>query len=234
MTPTAVAYYRVSTQKQGQSGLGLEAQKHAVEAYARSKGLSITESYIELETGTGKRQRPEIHRAIKAAKAGGSVLLIGKLDRLARSVAFVSGLMESGVNFVAVDMPDANRLTVHIMAALAEHEARMISQRTKEALAQAKARGTRLGSPANLTIKARLKGAKANEAKALQADRQVAGYAKALRDGGWSYPKIAQRLNSEGHSTRRGGQWHPMQVKRVLNRQRLERLGSAAQEVEVW
>ena len=215
----AVAYYRVSRQMQARSGLGLDAQRHDVERYARNHNLALVESFFEVETGTSKRQRVEIHKAIAAAQRADAVLLIGKLDRLARSVAFTSNLMESGVNFVAVDMPDANRLTVHIMAALAEHEARLISQRTRDALAQAKARGTRLGRPENLGRGDRLKGASVNAARARQAGRHVYGYAKVLRDEGWSFGRIAARLNAEGFVTRRGSTWHPMQVKRVLERQ---------------
>ena len=123
----AVVYYRVSTQKQGASGLGLEAQQDAVQTHAARAGLTSVQSYTEIEIGTRKRERVEIHKAIEAARAHGAVLLIGKLDRLARSVSLISSLMDAGVDFVAVDMPDANRLTVHIMAALAEHEARVPS-----------------------------------------------------------------------------------------------------------
>lgn len=218
MSAHAVAYYRVSRQGQANSGLGLEAQRHAVETYAERLGLTIGEAFIEVETGTSKRQRVEIHKAIAAAKRQDAVLLIGKLDRLARSVAFTSNLMESGVNFVAVDMPDANRLTVHIMAALAEHEARLISQRTKDALAQARARGVQLGRPENLHDHDRLRGAQTNALRARRADRRVGGYVQLLRGEGWSYHRIAERLNEEGFQTRRGRSWRPMQVKRVLDR----------------
>ena len=136
-----------------------------------------------IETGTRKRERAEIHKAITAARAHGAVLLIGKLDRLARSVSFISCLMDAGVDFVAVDMPEANRLTVHIMAALAEHEARLISTRTKDALQQARKRGKKLGSPANLTQEDRLSGARANRERALKEDRKVSGYINELRSG---------------------------------------------------
>lgn len=211
----AVAYYRVSTQKQGQSGLGLEAQRAAVEAYAARSGLEIAETFLELETGTRKRERVEIHKALGAAKCQGAVLLIGKLDRLARSVSFISNLMDSGVDFVAVDMPQANRLTVHIMAALAEHEAELISQRTKEALAAAKVRGVKLGNPGNLTLAARREGARVNQAKAQQAYRRVVGYVRELRARGNSYRAIAARLNAEGFTTRKGKVWRAAQVRRV-------------------
>jgi len=220
----AVAYYRVSRRPQAVSGLGVDAQRHAVESYARQHGLVLCESYFEVETGTGRRPRVEIHKAIAASKRLDAVLLIGKLDRLARSVAFTSNLMDSDVNFVAVDMPDANRLTVHIMAALAEHEARLISQRTKEALEQARTRGVRLGRPENLGHEDRLRGARVNATKAAAAARPVYGYARVLRDEGWSYERIARQLNSDGFVTRQGKAWRATQVKRVLDRQPAGRL----------
>ena len=214
----AVAYYRVSSQKQGVSGLGLEAQKSSVEAYAKATGHEIVETFTEVETGTSKRDRVEIYKAIATAKEQGAVLLIGKLDRLARSVSFISNLMDSGVDFVAVDMPDANRLTVHIMSALAEHEARLISVRTKDALTQVKARGKRLGSPENPTQDAREQGAKANQEKAEEFYRKVAPYIHTLKEQGLSYRKIAKRLNDEGHRTRQGKQWAVSQVQNVIQK----------------
>lgn len=218
MSSKAIAYYRVSTARQGQSGLGLEAQQAAVRSYAQRAGLVLIGEYTEVETGMKKRRRVEIHRAITAAKDASAVLLIAKLDRLARNVAFVSTLMESGVDFVACDMPPANRLTVHIMAALAEWEAEMISKRTKEALAAAKARGTILGKPENLTPEAQAKGAVATRRQAVEAYRTAVGYIKRLRQDGLSFGAIAQRLNEEGHRTRTGKLFYPMTVQRILNR----------------
>lgn len=214
----AVAYYRVSTAKQGQSGLGLEAQRASVNAYAHAQGLTIVCEYEELETGTGKRERPRLEMAIADAKRQGAVLLIGKLDRLARSVAFISNLMESGVDFVAVDMPDANRLTVHIMAALAEHEARLISVRTRDALNAARTRGTRLGTPENLTDEGRRISREAQQQEAMKAYRRVAPYIRVLRDQGLSMRAIARRLNEEGHTTRQGKAWSVSQVQNVLRK----------------
>ncbi len=127
--PPAVAYYRVSTLKQGQSGLGLEAQRHAVTAFARTRNLDVIQEVIEIETGTAKRERPQLRAALETARQAGAILVIAKLDRLARNVAFISSLMEARTPFVACDMPDATELTVHIMAALAEHEARLIGTR---------------------------------------------------------------------------------------------------------
>ncbi len=141
-----VAYYRVSTDKQGQSGLGLDAQRAAVELHARSVGAEVVAEFQDVESGR-KADRTGLAAALAICRARRATLLIAKLDRLARSVAFISNLMEGGVDFVAADMPSVNRLTVHVLAAVAEHEREMISQRTKAALAAAKVRGTRLGNP---------------------------------------------------------------------------------------
>src|SRR3954471_2074689 len=139
-----VAYYRVSTERQGRSGLGLEAQQEAVRAYLNGGSWRLVAEVIEVESGK-RADRPKLAEALRLCRMHGGMLIIAKLDRLARNVAFVSNLMESGVEFTAVDFPQANRLTVHILAAVAEHEAQMISTRTKAALAAAKARGTKLG-----------------------------------------------------------------------------------------
>ena len=142
--PRFVSYLRVSTDKQGASGLGLEAQRDAVSRHvAGAKGVLVAE-HREIESGK-RNDRPEIAAALAACRLRHASLIIVKLDRLARNVHFISGLMESGVEFVAVDIPMANRLTVHILAAVAEHEREMISQRTKAALAAAKTRGVELG-----------------------------------------------------------------------------------------
>lgn len=147
MTSKAVIYYRVSREKQAQSGLGLEAQAASVTAFVQQRGLEVVAEYTEVETGTSKKRRTEIFRAIEHAQREGAILLIAKLDRLSRNLHFVSGLLESGVKFTAVDMPEANHLTIQLMAVMAEHEAKAISTRTKEALKAAKVRGVRLGSP---------------------------------------------------------------------------------------
>ncbi len=144
--PRFVAYYRVSTDKQGRSGLGLEAQRAAVAVHIASALGAVAAEFVEVESGR-RKDRPQLAAALAAARVHRAILVIAKLDRLARNVHFVSGLMESGVEFVAADLPTVNRLTVHILAAVAEEEARMISARTKAALAAAKARGVRLGNP---------------------------------------------------------------------------------------
>lgn len=214
----AVAYYRVSTQKQGQSGLGLEAQQAAVLAHARVQGLSVVAEFTEIETGTRKRHRPQLEAALTQTRRMGGVLLIAKLDRLARNVAFVASLMESGVRFTAVDMPEADNLTIHVMAAVAEREAALISQRTRAALAARKARGLTLGKAANLTDKARAAGAAATRAAALQAMKPAAAYAGSLRGQGRSLRQIALALEEGGFSTRAGGPWSAEQVRRLLSR----------------
>jgi DNA invertase Pin-like site-specific DNA recombinase len=140
-----VAYYRAPTDKQGLKGLGMEAQREAVSRFMTGKGKLAAE-FVEVESGR-KDNRPQLHAALSECRKRHAVLVIASLDRLARNVHFISGLMNSDVELVAVDMPSANRLTIHILAAVAEHEREMISQRTKAALAAAKARGTKLGNP---------------------------------------------------------------------------------------
>ena len=218
MTSPAVAYYRVSSLKQGQSGLGLEAQQAAVFVHAQQQGLTISSELVEIETGTRKRRRPQLEAALKQTKRLGAVLLIAKLDRLARNVVVVAALMESGVRFVAVDMPEADNLTIHVMAAVAEREAQLISSRTKAALKAKKARGLSLGKAENLNLEARLAGAKTNLERAMHDMRTVAAYASALRRHGSSLRAIAVQLENHGFRTRHGGSWNAVQVKRVLDR----------------
>jgi DNA invertase Pin-like site-specific DNA recombinase len=144
MASQFVAYYRVSTDRQGRSGLGLDAQREAVRAHLAGHSGALQAEFCEIESGK-RSDRPQLAAAIAAAKKAKATLIIAKLDRLARNVHFISGLMESGVDFVAADNPHANKLMVHLLAAFAEHEREQISQRTKDALAAAKARGARLG-----------------------------------------------------------------------------------------
>ncbi|WP_412030600.1 recombinase family protein [Deinococcus yunweiensis] len=214
----AIAYYRVSRQKQAVSGLGLEAQQANVAAFARVRGYEVIAAYTEVETGTNKRRRPELAAALEDARRQGAELLIAKLDRLARNVHFVSGLMESRVRFTAVDMPEVDTLTVHILAAVAEKEAKMISTRTKDALTAAKARGVTLGTPANLTHAAQLQGARRRPEHAVTVYQLVSGYIHVLRAQGQSYRMIAARLNQEGHRTVTGKRWGAVQVRNVVLR----------------
>ena len=213
----AIAYYRVSTKKQGQSGLGLDAQRTNVEQYAAANCLTIVKVYQEIETGTNKRTRPELGKALQAAKANDAVLLIAKLDRLARNVHFISGLMKSGVKFVAVDMPEVDNLTIHILAAVAEKEAELISQRTKAAL---DAKREQIGEwrVSNLDNNARQRGADTMKDKAVDAYQAASFTARLLREQGLSLAEIASKLNDNGYTTRRGKGFQPMTVKRILDR----------------
>ena len=211
-----VAYYRVSTDEQERSGLGLDAQRKAVIDFINGGAANLIAEFTETESGK-RNDRPELAEAIKLCRKERAVLIIAKLDRLARNVAFISNLMESGVDFQAVDMPDANRLTVHILAAVAEHEREMISQRTKAALQAAKARGVKLGSPD--PGKGSAIGVAANKGKA---DRFAANVVPIIREieasGVTSNLGIAKALNARGIPTARGGQWYDSTVKNVLNR----------------
>jgi DNA invertase Pin-like site-specific DNA recombinase len=213
-----IAYYRVSTQKQGTSGLGLEAQQEAVRRFLNGGTWELVAEFQEVETGKGAdalSKRPQLCAALEACRKHGATLVIAKLDRLARNVHFVSGLMESRVRFVACDMPEANELTIHIMAAFAEHEAKRISQRTKEALAIAKGRGVVLGATAARNLRPTL------EARQKAAD----AFAERLRplfDGmktrGLSQRAMVQELNGVGVPAPKGGQWQLSQVQRVVAR----------------
>jgi DNA invertase Pin-like site-specific DNA recombinase len=217
-----IGYIRVSTQRQGKSGLGLEAQLKALQDY---QGGRILATYREVETGK-RADRPELTKALAHAKRSGAVLVVAKLDRLARNVAFTSALMESGVEFVACDNPHASRLTIHILAAVAEHEAQMISERTKAALMAYKARGGLLGADRpecrNLTVEARAKGRRAaSEAHRVDADAAYADILPLMREwraAGLSQQTIADQLNQQGHTTRQGREWNQGQVSRVLSR----------------
>lgn len=227
-----IAYYRVSTQKQGQSGLGLEGQQAAVAAFA---GAQVLASYTEIETGTSKRERPQLAKAVNHCRRTGAALIIAKLDRLARNVAFVANLMESGVEFVACDNPTANRLTLHILAAVAEDEARRISERTKAALAAYKVRGGLLGAslPAcrNLTGGARARGAEAMRAKSRKAAAEVLPLARELRDDGYTLQQIADQLNENGELTIRGNCWNAVGVMRVLARDNATNQGGGVKSI---
>lgn len=211
-----IAYYRVSTVRQGQSGLGLDAQRQAVSNFVAGAG-DLLEEFVEVESGK-RNDRPELMAALAACRRLGATLIIAKLDRLARNVAFVSNLMESGVEFVAVDNPHASKLTIHILCAVAEHEREMISERTKAALRAAKARGVRLGAPGGhpeSLERARDKLA-ANADERAQTVRPI--IADIQRSGLTSYRQIATALNARGIETARGGRWHPATVRNVLLR----------------
>ena len=217
------AYYRVSTAKQGASGLGLEGQEAAVMAYARATGGTLLRTYLEVETGK-KSDRPELARALADCKRTRAVLVIAKLDRLARNVHFLSGLMEAGVEFACCDMPNANPLTLHIMAAVAEDEAKRISERTKVALAAYQARGGVLGAarPGAHRLKgganqrAARRAGEAATALAMDAYADLAPAIASMRAAGLSLRQIAGRLDRDGHTTRQGKRWNQVQVGRVI------------------
>lgn len=224
-----IAYYRVSTKKQGQSGLGLEGQQAAIETYAQQHGATIVAEYREVESGK-RADRPELAKALAHARRSKATLVVAKLDRLARNVAFLSALMESGAEFVACDNPHANRFTIHILAAVAEHEAKAISERTKAALEAAKRRGIKLGSTReghwSGREAARLEGSKKGAKAAGAALKQAANAAYTdlypivsnLRNEGQTFAAIADKLNEMGHTTRRGKPWNASQVLRVSRR----------------
>jgi DNA invertase Pin-like site-specific DNA recombinase len=220
-----IAYYRVSTKRQGDSGLGLEAQKAAVELHARQTGAAILASYREVESGR-KTDRPELAKALAHARRSKATLVVAKMDRLSRNAAFLLTLRDSDVDFVACDNPHASRLTVAILAVVAEDEAERISARTKAALAVYKARGGKLGGELeqcrNLTREARLKGARAaGKAVHEAAQKQYTDILPTIKDWrneGLTLKGIASRLNAAGHTTRRGLPWGPGHLHSILKR----------------
>jgi|ERR1035437_3900374 DNA invertase Pin-like site-specific DNA recombinase len=218
-TKKYICYYRVSTKEQGKSGLGLEAQQNAVTTYLNGGNWTILSSFTDIETGKGDaNKRPQFALAIVECKKHNAILVIAKLDRLSRNVHFISGLMESNVDFIAVDMPTADKFTLHIYAAIAEKEALQISDRTKQGLAAAKRRGTILGSPANLTPEASKAGRVAQAESAIKDYEQIAYTIKDLQGTGLSLAKIATELNSRSYTTRNNSSFTPMTVKRILDR----------------
>ena len=220
----AVAYYRVSTAKQGASGLGLEAQRAAVESLCAVRGWEIiAPPFTEVESGK-RNDRPELLVALERCSVTGATLVVAKLDRLSRNAAFLMALQNSGVSFVAADMPDANNFTVGIMALVAQQEREAISSRTKAALAAAKARGQRLGNPNGA---ASLRRAGKGAAAALLARRRNADeHASRLRpvitrmrsEGHTSLNALAKALNEEGMVTPRSARWHASSVQNLLAR----------------
>jgi DNA invertase Pin-like site-specific DNA recombinase len=215
-----VSYYRVSTARQGRSGLGLEAQRAAVASYIASAGGEVVAEFTEIESGK-RADRPEVRRAIDHARRTGSILLVAKLDRLSRDVHFLTGLEKAGVEFVAADMPVANRLTVHIMAAVAQAEREMISKRTREALAAAKARGVKLGGPngiepIRMAGKGTVAALAAVKAGAERRAQDLASTVMAIRAAGaTSLQQVADELNRQRIRTARGGSWHAATVRRL-------------------
>lgn len=206
-----VSYGRVSTDRQGRSGLGLEAQRTAVHQFVSQRGGSIIAEYIEVESGK-RNDRPQLAQALTECRRRHATLVIAKLDRLARNVALIANLMDSRVEFVCCDMPDANRLTLHIMAAMAEYERTAISERTKVALAAAKARGVVLGANG-----AKIAAQRIEEADAFA--RRMAPVIQGLRAEGFSTIRaLTEEMNRRSVPSARGGKWHEMTVFRLLAR----------------
>jgi DNA invertase Pin-like site-specific DNA recombinase len=211
-----VAYFRVSTQKQGLNGLGMDAQKETIRQFL-SNGAELIGEFVEVETGKGANalaKRPQLAAALELCKKTGAKLLIAKLDRLARNVHFVSGLMESKVKFVACDMPEANDLTIHVMAAFAEHEAKRISQRTKDGLAAAKARGVVLGVAGAENLR---RNVSERQSVARENAERLSPVLIGLRTQGISQRGIVKALNDAGMKAPHGGNWSLIQLQRVLN-----------------
>ena len=209
-----VSYLRVSTDRQGRSGLGLEAQREAVAGYLNGGAWEMLAEFVEHETGKGSNalaRRPQLRAALALAKKHKATLVIAKLDRLSRNMAFTAQLMDAGVDFVAVDNPHASRLTLHILAAVAEHEREMIAARTRDALAAAKARGTILGSHGRVLAEQR-------KAEALDRLTPVSDRLRALKAEGLTMRAIADRLNAEGLMSPAGGAWQSGNVHRALAR----------------
>jgi DNA invertase Pin-like site-specific DNA recombinase len=216
-----ISYLRVSTDRQGRSGLGLEAQREAITCYLNGGEWALVAEVVEVESGK-RNDRPKLAEALASCRLHGAVLLIAKIDRLARNAAFLLSLRDAGVEFLAVDMPNANRLTVGIMALVAEDEAERISARTKAALAAAKARGTKLGGlrpgalPNAAEGRAKGRAVRSENAQARAAD--LAPVIDAIRAAGaTSLREIATELNGRNIPTARGGRWSAVQVQRVLD-----------------
>lgn len=216
-----VAYYRVSTQRQGRSGLGLEAQREAVTGFLNGGRWTLVAEIKEIESGKNS-DRPELAKALALCRIHRATLLVAKLDRLARNVAFISDLMESGVKFRAVDMPEVNEMVIHILASVAQGEAKAISDRTKAALAAAKARGTVLGGLrwdiTSVGSKGRKAALEARQAKAASYRADILPVIEEKRrEGAETLQAIADALNSDGTPAPRGGEWSPVQVSRILH-----------------
>jgi DNA invertase Pin-like site-specific DNA recombinase len=213
-TSKFVAYYRVSTERQGRSGLGLEAQKEAVRQYLAAGGWPPVEEYTEVETGKGANtldRRPQLQAAIAACKRHKAVLVIAKLDRLARNVHFITGLLEAGVTFHAADMPQADKTMLQIYAVMAEAEADRISARTKAALAAAQARGTVLGANGQQL-------ARQHKAAALERAQALGPTVRDLRAKGFGIRKVADELNRLSIPSPGGTKWHPTSAAKLIKR----------------
>lgn len=222
-----VAYYRVSTKKQGDSGLGLDAQRKSVSDYAKSNGGKVIAEYTEIESRK-LATRPKLAEAIAHARSARATLVVAKLDRLAGNVEFTAALMNAGIEFICCDNPHANRLTIHILAAVAENETIQVSRRTKDALAAAKAKGTKLGSarPGHWVGRENKRGWKkgARNSAAVRSQRALSAYTflvpkiKEMQSQGLNLGQIAGKLNEAGHQTTVGKPFTTVAVWRILRR----------------
>lgn len=218
-----VAYIRVSTQQQGRSGLGLDAQRHAIKNFVMQRNARVMETFVEIESGK-RNDRPELHKALDHARRTASTLVIAKLDRLSRNAAFLLTLRDSGVKFNAVDIPDASNTTVGILAVVAEAEREAISKRTKEALAAAKARGIKLGNPNGAAPLKRAGRGNVDALKAIQAKtaartEDLRPVIESLREQGHvTLGALADELNAKGFVTPRGKGWYRSSVRNLLSR----------------
>lgn len=213
-----IAYLRVSTDKQGEHGHGISAQRQAISNYISTQSGELLEEYVEVESGK-RNDRPELQKAISRCQVSRAILIIAKLDRLSRNVAFVANLMDAGIDFIACDNPFATRLTIHILAAIAEHEREMISRRTREALAAAKDKGVVLGGyrGAQISDSMRQESITARRAKAKAYKERVLPMIADLREIGLSLSKTARELNKMQIYTVRGGQWTATAVSRMMH-----------------
>ena len=228
----AISYLRVSTQKQGRSGLGLEAQRERIKEFALREGFELVDEFKEVESGKGVDAlecRPQLSAALKVAKKQGYKIIVAKLDRLSRDVHFISGLMVERVPFVVTELgANTDPFMLHIYAALAEKERMLISERTKMALKAAKARGVKLGNP-NLGA-ARRSSNRTNQAAADVFARKTYPVIKSFKDQGLSLRQIANQLNEHGQKTARGGQWQAVQVSAIIKR--VEQISNIKQSIE--
>jgi DNA invertase Pin-like site-specific DNA recombinase len=216
-----IAYYRVSTDKQGKSGLGIDAQKKQVQDFITGCNGNLRGEYTEIESGK-QNDRPELAKAIRQAQLTGSKLVIAKLDRLSRSLYYITSLAESRIDFVVCDLPGCDQFTINLYGALAQRERELISQRTKSALQAAKARGKKLGTnnlKPELVKVASEKGVKIIKARADEFASRVMPVISAMQEQGKGLREIARELTNLGVKTARGKEeWTPSAVKNAINR----------------